>query len=113
MTGMALPPWIALPAALLLIAGGLFTLIGACGLLRLRDFYSRMHPPAMGSTLGTGCILIASMLVTSAALERPVIHEILISAFLVITSPVSAITLMSAAIHRAKGTMHRTPDGSR
>ena len=52
-----LPVWVALPAALLLIAGGLLTLIGALGLLRLRDFYSRMHAPTMGTTLGTGCVL--------------------------------------------------------
>jgi multicomponent K+:H+ antiporter subunit G len=33
-----LPVWAALPAGLLLIAGGLFALIGSLGLLRLRDF---------------------------------------------------------------------------
>src|SRR5688500_4811699 len=49
-----LPVWAALPAALLLIAGGILTLIGALGLVRLRDFYSRMHAPTMGTTLGTG-----------------------------------------------------------
>lgn len=100
MTHINLPDWVALAAGVLLIAGGLFTLIGACGLLRLRDFYSRMHPPTMGATLGTGCILVSSMLVTSAALDRPVIHEIAITLFIVITSPVSAIMLMRAAISR-------------
>ena len=95
-----LPVWAALPAALLLIAGGSLTLIGALGLLRLRDFYSRMHPPTMGTTLGTGCVLIASMLVSSAVVGRPVIHEVLITLFLVMTTPVSAMTLMTAAIAR-------------
>ena len=75
MTDTALPAWVALPAALLLFAGGLLTLIGAVGLLRMRDFYSRMHPPTMGATLGTGCVLVASMLVSSWLLHRPVIHE--------------------------------------
>ena len=102
MTDLTLPGWIAIPAALLLIAGGLLTLIGACGLLRLRDFYSRMHPPTMGTTLGTGCILVSSMLVSSAILERPVIHEVAIALFVVITAPVSAITLMRAAISRSR-----------
>ena len=95
-----LPVWAALPAALLLIAGGSLTLIGALGLLRLRDFYSHMHPPTMGTTLGTGCVLIASMLVSSAVVGRPVIHEVLITLFLVMTTPVSAMTLMTAAIAR-------------
>ncbi len=100
MTGFALPAWAALPAGILLIVGGLLVLIGSLGLLRMRDFYARMHPPAMGTTLGTGCVLIASMLVSSALAGRPVIHEILITLFLVMTTPVSAMTLMTAAIAR-------------
>lgn len=102
MTELSLPGWIAIPASLLLICGGLFTLIGACGLLRLRNFYERMHPPTMGATLGTGCILISSMLVSSALLDRPVIQELLITLFVVVTAPVSAITLMRAAISRTR-----------
>jgi hypothetical protein len=34
-----------------------------------------------GATLGTGCILISSMLVSSAILDRPVIQELLITLF--------------------------------
>ena len=102
MNGLTLPGWVALPAGLLLIAGGLMTLIGACGLLRLRDFYARMHPPTMGTTLGTGCVLLGSMAVSAGVLDRFVIHEIVIALFLLATSPVSAITLMNAALFRAR-----------
>lgn len=102
MTEVTLPDWLALPAALLLITGGLTTLIGAIGLVRFREFYARMHPATMGTTLGTGCILVSSMLVASALLDRPVVHEILITLFVVISSPVSAITLMRAAISRTR-----------
>jgi multicomponent K+:H+ antiporter subunit G len=97
MTEMTLTPWVAVTAALLLIVGGLLAVIGTLGLLRLKSFYDRMHPPAMGATLGTGCVLIASMLISSALLHRPVIHELLITVFLVITAPVTAIVLMRAA----------------
>ena len=100
MTEYTLPDWAAFIAGLLLICGGLLALIGACGVLRLRSFYQRMHPPTMGATLGTGCILVSSMLVSSALIDRPVIHEIVITVFIVITAPVSAITLMRAAISR-------------
>jgi multicomponent K+:H+ antiporter subunit G len=100
MSEIALPPWAALPAALLLICGGLFALIGSLGLLRMKDFYARMHPPTLGTTLGTGCVLLASMVVSSALFQRPVIHEILITVFVLITSPVSAMTLMRAAVSR-------------
>jgi multicomponent K+:H+ antiporter subunit G len=100
MSNASLPLWAALPAALLAICGGAFALIGSIGLLRMKTFYARMHPPTMGTTLGVGCVLIASMLVFSATLQRPVIHEVLIILFVVITSPISAMTLMRAAIRR-------------
>ena len=100
MNNATLPLWAAVPAALLVICGGLFALIGSIGLLRMKTFYARMHPPTMGTTLGVGCVLIASMLVFSATLHRPVIHEVLITLFVVITSPISAMTLMRAAISR-------------
>ena len=102
MTAITVPDWIALPAALLLFSGGLFAFICSCGLLRLRNFFARMHAPTMGATLGTGCILISSMLVSSALLDRPVIHALLITVFAVLSAPVSAITLMRAAISRTR-----------
>ena len=102
MTGVELPLWAALPAGMLLIAGGLLVVIGSLGLLRMPDFYARMHPPTMGTTLGTGCVLIASMLVSSALLHRPVVHELLITLFIVMTSPVTAMLLMRAAVSRSR-----------
>lgn len=102
MTQLTLPAWIALPAGMLLLAGGLITLIGATGLLSLRDFHARMHPPTMGMGLGTTCVLICSMLVSSSVFQRPVFHELAIGLFIVLTTPVSAITLMSAAISRTR-----------
>jgi multicomponent K+:H+ antiporter subunit G len=102
MSEVDIPLWAALPAALLLVMGGLLVLIGALGLLRMPDFYTRMHPPAMGATLGAGSVLIASMLVSSALQQRPVIHEILISVFIVLSTPVTSMLLMRAAVARQK-----------
>lgn len=104
MTDWTLPPWIALPAALLLLCGGLITLIGATGLLRLRDFHARMHPPTMGMGLGTTCVLFCSMLVSPWIFDRFVFHELAIGLFIVMTTPVSAITLMSASLARPRST---------
>jgi multicomponent K+:H+ antiporter subunit G len=88
------------PATVLLVIGGLAALIGTVGLLRLPSFYARMHAPTMASTLGTGCVLIASMLVSSALLRRPSVHELLIALFVVITAPIASMLLMRAGIHR-------------
>jgi multicomponent K+:H+ antiporter subunit G len=98
-----LPAWAAIPAALLLILGGLFTAVGSLGLVRLGTFFQRMHGPSMGNTLGTGCVLVASVLVSTALAHRPVVHEILITVFIVITAPMTAMLLMRAAVHRSNG----------
>lgn len=96
-----LPLWASVPATILLIAGALLALIGSLGLLRLRSFYARMHGPSMGNTLGAGCVLVASMLISSALAQRPVVHEILITLFIAVTSPVTAMLLMRAALYRS------------
>ena len=101
MTLADVPLWIALPAALLLVLGGLLTLLGTLGLLRLKDFYARLHAPTMGATLGTGCVLVASMLTSSALAGSPRIHEFLITVFLVTTAPITTILLMRAAQYRS------------
>jgi multicomponent K+:H+ antiporter subunit G len=106
MTLTGLPLWATVPAALLLIAGGLLTLTGSIGLLRLKDFFARMHPPTMGTTLGTACVLVASMLVSSALGHRPAVHEVLILLFLFITAPVTAMLLMRAAFYRSGARRH-------
>jgi multicomponent K+:H+ antiporter subunit G len=95
-----LPAWAAVPAAILLIVAGVLAALGAFGLLRLPDFFKRMHPPAMGTTLGAGCVLLASILVSSAVAGRPVVHALLITLLVVITAPVTAMLLARAALYR-------------
>jgi len=102
MTANELPCWVMLPAALLMIMGGTLTVIGSLGLLRLSPFYARMHGPSLGNTLGTTSVLIASMLIASALAHRPVVHEILITVFIVMTSPITAMLLMRAAVSRTR-----------
>ncbi len=95
-----LPLWVALPVALLLLVGAGLGLTGSIGLLRLRSFYDRVHAPTLGTTLGIGCILLASMLFFSVVQTRFVLHEILILVFMVVTTPVTLMLLARAALHR-------------
>lgn len=97
-----LPLWAEWLAAALLVIGGLVALTGAVGLLRLPDFYTRMHGPSLGNTLGTICVLLASMIVATATTGRLVLHEMLIAVFLAITSPITAMLLMRAVIYRKR-----------
>lgn len=101
MTGIEyLPDWAALLVSLLLILGASIILIGALGLLRLRTFYQRIHGPAITITLGAGSLLIASMLYFTVAQSRVVVHEIIITVFLLLTAPVVAMMIMRAAVYR-------------
>lgn len=95
-----LPLWASIPAAFLLVASGLAALTGSVGLLRLNQFYERMHAPTLGNTAGVAAVALASILVSSALQQRPIFHEIFIPLFLVITSPVTALLLMQASLHR-------------
>ncbi|MDX3775265.1 Na+/H+ antiporter subunit G [Chromatiaceae bacterium AAb-1] len=95
-----LSPWFAVPVIIFLIAGSSVTLIGALGLLRLSDFYQRIHGPAITITFGTGSILIASMIYFTGLQARPVVHELLITAFVFLTAPVTAMMIMRAAVYR-------------
>lgn len=95
-----LPVWAALLVAFLVVAGAAITLVGSAGLWRLDSFYARVHAPTLGATLGTGGILIASMVCASVIAGRPVLHEILIAAFVTVTTPVTLMQLTSAALHR-------------
>jgi multicomponent K+:H+ antiporter subunit G len=95
-----LPAWAALPVAVLLLAGAGLTFIGSLGLLRLPTFYQRVHAPTLGATLGTGCVLVASMVFFSALQTRPVLHEALIAVFVTVTTPVTLLLLVRAALYR-------------
>jgi multicomponent K+:H+ antiporter subunit G len=89
-----------LAVALLVLGGAVLVFLGSLGLLTLQTFYERIHPPTMGTTLGTGLVIIASMLYFTAQESRPVLHELLIAAFMTITTPVTYMLLVRAALHR-------------
>ncbi|WP_148253525.1 Na+/H+ antiporter subunit G [Aidingimonas lacisalsi] len=85
--------------AFFLIAGGAFAFIGSLGLAHLRDFYMRLHGPTKSTTIGIGCILIASMLYFWVTEGKPDIQEMLITLFLFITAPVTAHLLAKTGLH--------------
>lgn len=96
----ALPLWAAISVALLLVLAGLLSFLGALGLLRLPNFYQRVHAPSISTTLGTGCMLLASMLHATWQEGRPVLHELSITVLVLLTAPVVAMLLMRAAVYR-------------
>jgi multicomponent K+:H+ antiporter subunit G len=107
----ALSPLLSVLVALLVVLGAALAFIGSLGLLRLGTFYERVHPPTMGSTLGAGSVLIASMLLFSALESRLVLHEILIAFFIIVTTPVTYMLLVRAAMHRDRAEGRDPTDG--
>jgi len=84
--------------SIFLILGAGFALVGSIGLVRLPDFYTRLHGPTKATTLGLGALLIASMIYFSSRGEVS-LHELLVTLFLFMTAPVSAHLLAKAALH--------------
>ena len=92
-----LPLWLDILITALLVVGAAFTLVGSWGLAKLSDFLTRLHGPTKATTLGVGCVLIASSLYFSAG-AAPSLREFLIMMFLFMTAPVSAHMLVKALL---------------
>jgi len=86
--------------AAFLLLGSALTLIGSFGLLRLRSFYERVHAPTLGTTLGVGCIAMSSIVYFSTLAGHLAFHEILIVLFVTITTPITLMVLVRAALFR-------------
>lgn len=95
-----LPAWAAILIAVLVLLGALFAFVGSIGLLRLNNFYQRVHAPTLGSTLGTFLMLAASITCFSVLHSRPIFNEILIGVFLTLTTPITLMLLVRAALSR-------------
>jgi multicomponent K+:H+ antiporter subunit G len=95
-----LPEWAAWVTVILVVAGSAMTLTGTIGLARLKSFYERVHAPTLGATMGTTFVLAGSIVYFSVVQSRPVLHEILIGVFVTVTTPVTLIFLVRAALYR-------------
>lgn len=96
----ALPLWVAVVVAVLVILGSTLAFLGAVGLVSLRTFYQRLHAPTLGTTLGVASLAAASSLLFSFLGGRVVLHEVVIVILVIVTTPVTLITLGRAALRR-------------
>ena len=94
-----------------LLIGAAFVLIGSIALVRLPDFFTRLHGPTKATTLGSGGMLMASVIHFSTRGEGLSLHEILIIVFLFVTAPVSAHLLSKAALHLGQGSCEPNEGG--
>lgn len=85
------------PASWLLLgAGGAFCVIGGIGLVRMPDFYTRVHAASVTETLGAGLILAGLML--QAGLTLVCVKLAMIGLLIFLTSPTATHALTRAAL---------------
>ena len=85
-----------LASGILLALGGVFVLVGGIGIVRLPDFFTRLHAGGLNDTLGAGFVLIGLMVVSGFTLVSAKLAMILF--FLLFTSPTSTHALAKAAL---------------
>ncbi|HLT28534.1 MAG TPA: monovalent cation/H(+) antiporter subunit G [Myxococcaceae bacterium] len=100
MTPTALPFWGEVLIAIFVLTGATFSFIGALGLVRLKSFYARIHPPTLTTTIGVWALGIATALQSSLVEGRPVLKAMLVPILVAVTMPVTTIFLMRAALFR-------------
>lgn len=95
----------------LLAISSFFIFVGSLGLVKLDDFFKRLHGPTKASTLGVGCILLASIGYHAVLGEGLQPRELLITVFVFITAPISAHMMAKAALSLMMDTRPRLPTG--
>ena len=81
----------------LVVLGGVFMVIGAIGLLRMPDVFTRLHATSVSDTLGGGLILVGLMVLAGTS---PVTVKLLFLAlFFGLMSPVATHAVARAALH--------------
>lgn len=96
------PVWVEVTVALLLVQSGVFVLISAVGFARLKDFFLRMHPPALAYTFGSWGATLAVILYFSMLEGRLVLYPLLIIVLLSVTVPVTTLLLARVALFRRR-----------
>jgi multicomponent Na+:H+ antiporter subunit G len=81
----------------MIVAGALFVVIGAIGILRMPDVFTRLHAASVLETAGAGLLLIGMMLTAGWSLVTLKLLFLLLLFFF--TAPVATHALAQAALH--------------
>lgn len=96
-------------ATALILFGAFFVLVGSIGLARFPDFFTRLHAPTKASTLGLAGLQVAFIVYALGNGDGLQLRELLISFFLFITAPVSAMILARSGLRRRVRSVIPTP----
>ena len=79
-----------------LMGGSLFSIIGGFGIIRMPEFFSRMHAGGITDTLGAGLIVTGLLFFCDGVL--PVVKLLMILFFLIVTAPTACHALAKSAL---------------
>ena len=82
----------------LLSVGSVFVVIGALGIVRMPDVFTRLHAASLIETLGGGCILVGLML--QAGLTLVTLKLVAVMLLFIFTAPVATHAVAQAALHQ-------------
>jgi multicomponent Na+:H+ antiporter subunit G len=82
---------------LLIIAGSFFTVVGALGLLRMPDVFTRMHAASVIDTLGVGFLIFGMIL--QVGLSLVTLKLLILLALFFFTAPVVTHALARVCLH--------------
>ncbi|MQX38348.1 monovalent cation/H(+) antiporter subunit G [Roseospira navarrensis] len=82
----------------LIVAGGVFSVLSGLGVVRFPDVFTRMHAASLADTLGAGLIILGLLVQAGIGADLVGIKLILILVFLLFTSPVVTHALAQAAL---------------
>ncbi len=92
----------------LLIIAAFFILLGSFSLVKLPDFYTRLHGPTKATTLGLGSLVCASLLFFNGIQLEFNVQTLLIAVFLFISAPITAHMLIKVALHQKLPMLDKT-----
>lgn len=81
-----------------IVAGAVFCVIGTLGLVRMPDFYTRVHAAGIVDTAGAGFLLFG--LILQAGLTLIAVKLVMVGLLLLFTSPTATHALLKAAMAR-------------
>ena len=85
-------------SALLIAGGAFFSLVGGIGLMRMPDFYTRMHAASVIETLGAGLVLLGLLL--QAGFSLVAVKLLMVALLIYFASPTATHALARAAMVR-------------
>ncbi|MHB1359914.1 MAG: monovalent cation/H(+) antiporter subunit G [Rhodocyclaceae bacterium] len=91
-----------------LLAGGGFCLVGGIGLLRMPDFYTRMHAASITDTIGAGLVLLG--LLFQAGFSLVGAKLLMVGLLIFFTSPTASHALARSALLHGLGPRLAPPE---